>query len=145
MYHCSLFLPGQECVKQAKHIQTSLSSAEVRLKELQSSVRSAGQKDAAGAGVAQPMAEAVSLTQAGDLAPNGVTGEPSGHDRLQGGVTSHQIGVKGGLSPSNSVSGSKVYVEMMITPYGPQLASINYDELLQTCLSLLPQANKSVY
>ena len=37
---------------------------------------------------------------------------------------------------------AKVYVEMMITPYGPELASINYNQLSESCETAMRQADQ---
>ena len=64
----------------------------------------------------------------GDVSVTQLT-QPVIHNRVsspvQNGVSMNQNGVSG--------SENKVYVEMMITSGGPELASINYEQLEQSC------------
>jgi len=57
----------------------------------------------------------------------------------QTGVSANQLGANGSVA-----TGNKVYVEMMITLYGPELASINYNQLSESCETALRQADQYV-
>ena len=64
-------------------------------------------------------------------------------------LTQDRVGLnKGGVTATQSDTSSmtssqpKVYVDMVITPQGPELASINYNQLKSHCQTLLHQANR---
>ena len=59
---------------------------------------------------------------------SGVSSTQNGVSSMQNGVSMNQDGVNGSVASSN-----KVYVEMVITSDGPELASIKYDQLEQSC------------
>ena len=90
------------------------------------------------------MAEKVNLIQTPDSPQTGVTGDSSTPDQPRDSTTPHQNGAKGSNASASKPKGSKAYVEMIITPYGPQLESVDYDQLLQSCNSVLQEANKLV-
>ena len=62
--------------------------------------------------------------------------QPMIHNRVSSPVQNGVVSTQNGVSMNqNGVSGSenKVYVEMVITSGGPELASINYEQLEQSC------------
>ena len=59
---------------------------------------------------------------------NGAVSTQNGAVSTQNGVSMNQHGVNGSVASSN-----KVYVEMVITSGRPELASIKYDQLEQSC------------
>ena len=79
--------------------------------------------------VSSPVHNGAVSTQNGVVSmQNGISSMQNGVVSMQNGVSMNQHGVNGSVASSN-----KVYVEMVITSGGPELASIKYDQLEQSC------------
>ena len=139
----------QAYLPKAREFHTTLNCTKYRLQVLKSSFSNLDLRKEHSNGddrlghqsrVSDPVRSGSTLVQNGvsDVRSQGSTmaGVQNG---VSAGVGANQLGVNGSVA-----TGNKVYVEMVITPYGPELASIDYNQLTENCEAALRRADQYV-
>ena len=137
-----LFLP-QAYLPKAKEFHSTLNCTKYCLQVLKSSFLNSDLRKEHVNGDEHSTQPALSGHISGPVQQNGASSVNSqGTSSVasdQTGVSANQLGANGSVA-----TGNKVYVEMMITPYGPELASINYNQLSESCETAMRQADQYV-